>query len=262
MSVSFLDDIRLSAPNVDHRPWPPDYDASADWMQAAATTTKFFDDAQRFAAVAEILPGVIEPTVPIYYNGALIGGQSHHAVELFDRTPNGSGYPSTFVDLVANTYLRDTWQKPDGSSGSFGTSFAATFSYRAAAGSQTLAYVPTVERADITIGASAYTDRVSGHFGSVAQTTSTRSFPDPTFAFTTVHVANTLDVQQGVELASGDVRSAGDLLRAGTLSSMYSSAQNFDASVLLWEDAAGRFIACNSPRPHGATPISSTSHKN
>ncbi len=122
----------------------------------ASTTTRFFDDSQRFAAVAEILPGVTEPTVPIYYNGALIGGRTHHAVELYDRTPNGSGYPGTFVDLVANTYVRATWQTTGTTRGDYGTSFAATFSYRWAAGGQTaFAYIPTVDRGDVTIGGSA-----------------------------------------------------------------------------------------------------------
>jgi Ca2+-binding RTX toxin-like protein len=205
----------------------------------ANTETKFWDDGN-FAAVAKILPGVTEPTVPIFFQGALVGGVNYHAVELFDKTPNGAGYPSTFVDIVANTYVRNTYQKPDGmnKSGNYGTSFAATFSYRPAVGE--LKYIPTVDRADITIGgADRYTDVVTGHFDSVADTTSTRTFPDPTFAFTKVGVSNTLTVQQNVKLATGSVRDEGDVLRAGTLSSMFSSSQQFDASLILWEDKAG-----------------------
>ncbi|SBT04491.1 hypothetical protein ACCAA_1470002 [Candidatus Accumulibacter aalborgensis] len=204
-----------------------------------ATSTKFFDDPQSFAAVAQVLAGVIEPAVPVYCGSVPLG--NYHAVEVFDRTPNGSGYPGSFVDLVANTYLRDTYQKPDGTAGSYGTSFAATFSYRPAAGDENLAYVPTVDRGDITIGGGArYTDVITGHFGSVANVTSTRAFPDPTFAFTTIGVSNVFAVQQDVELATGVVRTAGDVLRAGTLSSMFSSQQSFDASLILWEDRAGK----------------------
>ncbi|WP_299162690.1 family 16 glycosylhydrolase [Accumulibacter sp.] len=217
-----------------------DYDYEVDWVSVTSTTTPFFDD-HDFAAQAKILPGVIEPTVPIYYNGTLVGGHNHHAVELFDQTPNASGFPSTFVDLVANTYVRATYQKPDGSSGPYGTSFAATFSYRTADGAQDLVYLPSVDRGDISTGGSAkYTGVVSGHFGSVAITTSTRSFSDPTFDFTRVGVAMVLEVQQDVTLATGSTRLAGDVLRAGTLASMFSTQQQFDASLLLWEDAEGQ----------------------
>jgi Ca2+-binding RTX toxin-like protein len=214
-----------------------DYDYQIDWVSVASTTTPFFDD-HDFAAQAKLLPGVIEPAVPIYYNGTLVGGHNHHAVELFDKTPNASGFPSTFVDLVANTYVRDTYQRPDGSSGHYGTSFAATFSYRTAGGN--LVYLPSVDRGDISIGGNAkYTAVVSGHFGSVANTTSTRTFSDPTFDFTRVGVSIVLDVQQDVALATGSARFAGDVLRAGTLASMFSTPQQFDASLLLWEDADG-----------------------
>jgi Ca2+-binding RTX toxin-like protein len=217
-----------------------DYDYQVDWVSVASSTTPFFDD-HDFAAQAKLLPGVIEPAVPIYYNGMLVGGQNHHAVELFDKTPNASGFPSTFVDLVANTYVRDTYQKPDGSSGHYGTSFAATFSYRTAGGAQDLVYLPTVDRGDISTGGSAkYTDVVSGHFGSVATTTSTRTFSDPTFDFTGVGVAIALEAQQDVTLATGSARLVGDVLRAGTLASMFSTQQEFDASLLLWEDAEGK----------------------
>ncbi|MCB1968419.1 MAG: family 16 glycosylhydrolase, partial [Candidatus Accumulibacter sp.] len=217
-----------------------DYDYQVDWVSVTSTTSPFFDD-HDFAAVAKLLPGVIEPAIPIHYNGLPIEGHNHHAVELYDRTPDGTSFPSSFVDLVANTYVRDTYQKPDGSSGQYGTSFAATFSYRAAGGSQDFVYLPTVDRGDITTGGSAkYTDVVSGHFGSVANTTSTRSFADPTFDFTRVGVSIVLDMQQDTALATGAVRLAGDVLRAGTLATMFSTQQQFDASLILWEDTAGK----------------------
>jgi hypothetical protein len=200
------------------------------------TDKKFWDDPENFAAVAEIPDGVGEPAVPIFSQGELVG--NYKAVELFDRTPDGQGYPGTFADIVANTYVRATYQKLGGTAGQYGTSFAATFSYRPAAGD--LQYVPTVDRADITIGgADRYTDVVTGHFEEVADTTSIRTFPEPTFGLTRVGISNTLAVQQNVKLAKGDVGKVGDVLRAGTLSSMFSSSQEFDASLILWEDKAG-----------------------
>jgi hypothetical protein len=216
---------------------------------------KFFDDPALFAAVAEWLSDVQEPAVQIYYRGALIGNSNHHTVHLFDRTPDGSGHPGTFVDLVANTYVRDTYQKPGGTTGHYGTSFAGTFSYRAAGTPEQFFYVPTVDRANVSIGDSArYTSVVSGHFGSLAQVTSTRTFPDPTLAMTTVGVSNTLAAQQSMSLATGPVRSTGDVLRAGTLVSMFSSEEQFDASLILWEDRAGNVHSLQltdaTPRDH------------
>jgi hypothetical protein len=216
------------------------YDYQVDWIRVASTTTKFFDDSQSFAAVAEILPGVTEPTIPIYFNGVLISGMQHHAVELFDKTADGSGFPGTFVDLAANTVVRVTYQKPLGEAGSYGTSFYGTFSYRPAEPDQLLKLVPTVDRADVTIGGSArYTDIVAGHFGSAADITSTRTFADPTFDFTAAGVTDVFAVNQHVELATGSVRAVGDVLRAGTISSMFATSQQFDASLILWEDPSG-----------------------
>jgi hypothetical protein len=207
-------------------------------IEQANAPTKFWDDPQNFAAWAEIPDGVGEPAVPIFSQGVLVG--NYKVVELFDKTPDGLGYPGTFADTVANTYVRATYQKPDGTAGQYGTSFAATFWYRPAAVNPDFSSVPTVDRAEITMGGvDRYTDVLTGHFGSVANVTSTRTFPDPTFAFTTVGVSNTLAVQQDVELATGYVGTVGDVLRAGTLSSMFSSSQEFDASLILWEDKAG-----------------------
>ena len=199
----------------------------------------FYDNSQRFALRAQDLD-LGEPSVPIYFNGVLIGGTNHDAVAAFDRTPNGLGFPGTFVDLVANTFVRNTYQKADGTSGHYGTSFAGTFSYRPAGGNQALAYVPSVERGDLTVTDSVrYKDIVRAHFGSQAQVSSTRTFPDPTLAFTTVGVANHLSLQQDITLAGGAVATKGDVLRAGTLSSMFASAAQFDASLILWDDPQG-----------------------
>ncbi len=129
-----------------------DFDYRVDWVRVSSTSLRFYDQPEHFAAYAKILPGVAEPAVPIYHNDALLGGIDYHGIELYDRTPGGAGYPLTFVDLVANSFVRATYQKPDGTSGSLGTSFAATFSYRQVQGGENLMYVPTTERAEVTTG--------------------------------------------------------------------------------------------------------------
>jgi len=225
---------------VPHAQANVDFDYRVDWVRVSSTSLRFYDQPEHFAAYAKILPGVAEPAIPIYHNDALLEGIGYHGIELYDGTPGGAGYPLTFVDLVANSFVRATYQKPDGTSGSLGTSFAATFSYRPAQGGEHLLYVPTTERAEVTTGGSdRYTDRVTAHFGSAASVSSTRTFPDPSLAATTVVVANTLLATEEIALATGLARTRGDVLRSGTLSSMFADAQQFDASLLLWEDRSG-----------------------
>jgi Ca2+-binding RTX toxin-like protein len=223
-------------------------------QRAAATLkeNKFYDNPATFAAVAKDFAGVIEPGVSINFNGTPIGGGSYQLIDLFDRSNSDPvGYPGTFADIVANMYVRDTYQKGN-QSGEYGTSFVATFSYRLGDTHSTWAFLPTIEGADLTINSSTrYRNVVTGHFGDFADITSIRSFPDPATAFTTVGISETFSVQQRLPLANGTLATVGDVVRAGTLSSMFSSPQQFDASLILWEDRSGNV---HSLRLSEATP--------
>ena len=225
-------------------------------LPARADGQPFFDDGESLVLLAADPVGVIEPAVSIYHNGTLIGGHRHKVVEAFDRVPGTSGYPLTFVDLVANTYLRMTYQKPDGTTGSLGSSVVGSPSFRTAAGLQ---FIPTVTRSDVHTPSAVdpasprYSNLVTGRFGSAATVTSTRTFPDPSIGRTTVDLAIDFQVQEDVELATGTTFVDNDRLRLLTVSSMFASADRFDANLVRWEapDGAVRTLPLTDHTPRG-----------
>src|SRR5437870_3015685 len=105
---------------------------------------KFFDNGT-LALLAEVRAGIAEPVVPVFYNGGFVANAN--VVEGYQLVSGTTSYPLVFVDIVANTYERPTYTKPDGSSGSLGTSLINSASIRTNAG---LMLVPTVSRADVS----------------------------------------------------------------------------------------------------------------
>lgn len=184
-------------------------------------------------------PGVIEPAVPIYHNNAdsPIQGHNHQVIEAFDRVPGTDSYPLTFVDLAANTYLRLTYQKPDGTSGELGTSVVGSPSYRTAEGFK---FIPTVNSSDVTTsGEQRYKNVITANFGSAATVSSTRIFPDPVIGRSTVELSIIFETQENILLSSGDPFADNDRLRLLTISSMFASPTQFDGDELRYESPGG-----------------------
>jgi len=204
---------------------------AANAVQAA--DVKIFDDGELALWGRESPAGVAEPAVKTYYGGALQG--SFKVLEASDKVPGRSSWPLTVADLVANTYLRLTYQMAGGSSAPLGTSLVGTMSYRTAAGLQ---YIPSVSRADVFTGGS---DRLrtvlSGQFGSDALVSSTRTFPDPPIGSTTVGVSVSFQSENAVHLDGSLL--GNDAFRLVGLSSMFSSPSQHDADILRWEDPSG-----------------------
>jgi hypothetical protein len=71
-----------------------------------ADTTEFFNNGSLVLLAAD---AALEAPVPIFHNGTLIGGHNHKVVEAFDQVPGTSSFPLVFVDLHANTFLRNTY---------------------------------------------------------------------------------------------------------------------------------------------------------
>ena len=204
-------------------------------VPAAASDQTFFDNGQIALRAAD--GGVIEPAVPIFHNGTLIGGHNHKIVEAFDQVPGTGSFPLTFVDLHANTFLRNTYQKPGGAGAALGTSVVGSASFRTTAGLQ---FIPTVTRGDVnTTGVfGRYFSQIVGNFGPQAGLTTTRSFPDPPIGKSTVGLTVDFTADQNISLATGAF-TGNDRFRMMTVSSMFSSSSVYDADIVRYEDVNG-----------------------
>jgi len=199
-----------------------------------AQETKFYDDG-RLGIVAANRPGIVEAPVPIHHNGAFVG--NYQTVEAYDQVPGTVSYPLTFVAIAANDYVRATYQTAAGGSAPMGTSFVASVSHRLPTG---LLLIPTVDRADVTTGIPGRMQvTVRGRFASGAEAISTTTFPDPVVGRTTMQVDLRLTTPGDIALADGMVATVGDVLRMGTLVSMYASPSHYDANMLRYEDVFG-----------------------
>lgn len=201
---------------------------------ACADTTEFFNDGTLVLVAAD---AALEAPVPIYHNGVLIGGHSHKVVEAFDQVPGTGSYPLVFVDLHANTFLRNTYQKPGGGGGALGTSVVGSASFRTGAGLQ---FIPTVTRGDVTTGGfiGRYHSQIVGSFGSQASINTQRNFPDPTVGRSTVGLSVDFTADQTINLAGGAF-TGNDRFRMMTVSSMFSSSTVYDADMVRYEDIHG-----------------------
>ena len=201
---------------------------------ARAHTTEFFNDGSWALVAAD---AALEAPVPIFHNGALIGGHNHKVIEAFDQVPGTGSFPLVFVDLHANTFLRNTYQKPGGSGGALGTSVVGSASFRTGAGLQ---FIPTVTRGDVTTNGffGRYHSDIDGSFGSQASINTLRDFPDPVIGKTTVGLSVDFTADQNINLAGGAF-TGNDRFRMMTVSSMFSSSTVYDADMLRYEDTNG-----------------------
>lgn len=207
------------------------------WLISPATgiDIDFYDDGELSLRAADA--GVFEPEVPIFHNGVLINDEPHKVVEAFDRVPATFGFPLTFVDLHANTYLRATYQRPDGTTASLGTSVVGSASFRTPAGLQ---FIPTVERGAVVTGFGArYRSTIEGSFNNVADIVTTRRFEDPGLHRTTIDVTIDFNATQNIALNTQTQFVDNDRFRMGMISSMFSAPDAYDADLIRYEDAAG-----------------------
>jgi len=207
--------------------------------------------------------GVTEPDIPVYFFGdstvyddgdqigfgCLPSDDEFTAINIIDRVPSTSVYPQTYADIVANGYLRATYQNANGTAGSFGSSVITAPSFRRTGNPLTLipamssadvnmtynfptygpgpggvGFVPTTppERSDFTI---------TGHgaYGAFATVNSERDYSaDPVVGSTSVTVDFTFTANQAISLQ----QLGNDAFRFITISSMFATRTGglYDAS--------------------------------
>lgn len=229
----------------------------------AGDSIEFWDDTfMKAVAIAD--GGVLEPAIPLYFNGArlgypcLPGDDSFKIVDIFDAVPGLSSFPLTWADIVANGYVRPLVQKSNGTS-QIGTSVITAPSFRASG--QPLDLIPVITRADVAAVISIPPDRDldqmppffgtplrsenftiqgQGNYGPPAHVVSQRSYGvDPTVGETTFEFTFTWTADQNITLDASPTGRGFDAFRLMTLSSML-------ANVGLGQYDA-RFIAVKDP---------------
>lgn len=202
---------------------------------ACAHVTEFYNNGSLALVAAD---AGLEAPVPIYHNGVLIGGHNHKVVEAFDQVPGTGSFPLVFVDLHANTFLRNSYQMAGGGGGALGTSVVGSASFRTGAGLQ---FIPTVTRGDVTTDGffGRYHSQIVGNFGSQASIDTQRTFPDPVVGKTTVGLTVDFTADQTINLDGGFFSPGNDRFRMMTVSSMFSSSTVYDADILRYEDSNG-----------------------
>ena len=187
--------------------------------------------------------GILQPFVPVSLDGvpvgdaAVPGSNLFNAVEIYDQTPGRDDFPLVWSDLVANAYVRSTYQKAQGPGASLGTSVLGSASFRTTADS--LRLVPDVARAELSTGGpERVKNELEARFGPAAATVrSVHRYPDPVDGRTTTGLSVGFEAGQDIAL---DARQLGnDAFRLLTLSSMYSSDRAYDANVLRYSGPDG-----------------------
>jgi hypothetical protein len=203
---------------------------------ALSAPITLFDNGE-YALLAATRPGIVEAPVPVFVNGAAASGGVFNVIETYDQVPGTSSYPLLASHLAANTFQRFTYEKPDGTSASLGTSIVGSMSFRTDAGLQ---YVPSVTRADVTTGIpQRYQVAITGAFGPLAETRSTVTVPDPVVGRTVTQMETSFFALSDIALAVGAPVHGNDRFRAATFSSMYSSSSIYDGNVIRFEDTHG-----------------------
>lgn len=209
---------------------------SAGFLFAAASLavaqTQFFSNGD-VSLVLNNPAGIVEPAVPVYSSSQLIG--NGRVVEAFDRAINPGSFPLTFVDLVANSYLRATYQTAQSTTGTLGTSVVGAPSFRTNAGLQ---FIPQVSRADVVAGGSpVYVNQLRGSYAGGANVVSTRSYSSPPLDRTRVGLDIRFESPSPISLSS--FGRGFDRFRLLTVSSMFATPTSFDADIIRYEDPAG-----------------------
>jgi hypothetical protein len=160
-------------------------------------------------------------------------GRNLNAIEFYELSKNSMAFPLTAVDIASNTYIRLTYQKPNGKSGTLGTSVVGTISFRTS--DNVLHFVPTISEAALSISQEGQPEvTLKGKFGDIAEITSTRRYRFKSSLETSCELNLTLEALSDIELATHSL--GHDAFRFGTISSMY-TPQCYDANLIQYSNA-------------------------
>ncbi len=212
----------------------------------SSCTVNFFDDHQTVALKA-YTDLILEPPALLFHQGSAVdcpgtpGEDRFDAIEVLDRVAGTPNFPITWVDLIANTYFRGTYEERSGAVGSsalLGTSIIGSTSFRPAG--TALRLIPSVTSAEVFTDLS-IEDRIrivlTAGFSSTASVESIRTYPVPVLGESVASLTVTFAALEDIAL---EERLLGtDAFRFVTGSTMFSTETIYDANVLRWEDSGG-----------------------
>lgn len=182
--------------------------------------------------------GLVEEKVPVYHERKLIRKKRHEAVEGYFRIGKRRAYPQIFADLVANGYLRVTYAKRNGRSGSLGTSVATSPAYRT---NQTLDLVPTISRVSIYAKGTRedYRSKITASFPGIAAVQLGHGLESLQVGRTRFTLETRFTALAAIALSRSEEVIANDRFRVLTLSSMFADNERFDANAIRYEAPGG-----------------------
>lgn len=176
-------------------------------------------------------PSILEPAVPTEVNGKYSG--EFQGIEIYEKVDKKANFPQTVADLVCNSYFRLTYQKPNGTSATFGTSIVGSISYKSS--KENLRLIPAVDKAEIRTDKNGQIKTtVIAKFEEKAKLSLTRIYTQrATIGNTVMRTRINFNAMEDITLDS--LRLGNDCFRLMTLSSMYSSEEAFDANILRYK---------------------------
>jgi tetratricopeptide (TPR) repeat protein len=186
--------------------------------------------------------GTKEPPVPVFRDGKPLRPDAagrpdrFKIVEVYENASTAGDVPLIWADLVSIGYFRSAYQKPEGPGAQMGTSVVGTPSFRPA--KEPLKLIPQVDRADITVdGPDRLTIRLAARYGARADVDVSRSYPPAAVGRSAMDFTVRFVAREPIALER-DLRGL-DAFRLVTLSSMFASADQYDANVLRYEERGG-----------------------
>lgn len=188
-----------------------------------------FENSDRSVIIKSLCSSSIkEPAINLQHNGIAEG--SCQAVEIYQGQSGKSAVPQIVADICSNTYLRLTYHKNSGASGTFGTSMVGVCSFRTENGK--LNFIPEVESGELLTDVDGKVRVVlAGRFKDLARIESVREYrlnaaSDRSEAFIRISFVANKDIELSRQAVGNDC------FRLFTLSSMYSGQTCYDGNLI------------------------------
>jgi len=219
---------------------------------------EFWDD-REVVLTAKTNAGVLEPSVPLFFNGerlgfdCVAGDETYDLIDITDRVPSTGAFPLSFADIVANGFVRPLVQKSDGTSSAIGTSVVTHPGFKPNA--LPIITVPSVTRADANLlfnppntpggipeRADPVTIQGTGTYPGFATVVSSREYPDPSVGISQVEVTYTFTATSNITLQGGATGRGFDAFRLISMSSMLANlgTGQYDANYIAVENTSGQ----------------------
>ena len=159
---------------------------------------------------------IVEDLIPLRYTDKL--SKNLQAIEIYENAEGTASFPLTAVDIISNCYLRLSYQKPDGSSGTLGSSLMTAISFRTS--NQKLNFMPKIQDASLDLSEELRPIiTLSGNYQNLAKIIIRKKYLKPTLHGSKCIVDLNFTALQDLQLAKDSIGL--DSFRFCTISSMF-----------------------------------------